>query len=226
MHSLALQTVWAGSCNPATCGACSTSRLSRKGLRARGLLLHAHLGHDRHLGGETIPWGAQVPHRSREVLVLWVGIILLGQYPGLAPCSTTASANALITKQGVYCWCWAGSTETSTAQRSAWGPHHTSTHGKRGPRVSSLKKRRKQQAESFAICTAYFMGLQTNPSAIKSPFSVIVRSIKTKWRLPLKTSFAFIYIIKAILLHIHLGFNSSGLDGLWTDARAFCGCML
>lgn len=219
MHSLALQTVWAGSSNPATCGACSTSRLSRKGLQARGLLLHAHLGHDRHLGGETIPWGAQIPHRQQGGGDSSLTLLL-------APCSTTASANALITKQGVYCWCWAGSTETSTAQRSAWGPHHTSTHGKRGPRVSSLKKRRKQQAESFAICTAYFMGLQTNPSAIKSPFSVIVRSIKTKWRLPLKTSFAFIYIIKAILLHIHLGFNSSGLDGLWTDARAFCGCML
>lgn len=65
MHSLALQTVWAGSSNPATCGACSTSGLSRKGLQARGLLLHAHLGHDRHLGGETIPWGAQVPHRQQ-----------------------------------------------------------------------------------------------------------------------------------------------------------------
>lgn len=221
MHSLALQTVWAGSSNPATCGACSTSRLSWKGLQARGLLLHAHLGHDRHLRGETIPWGAQIPHCSGEVLVLWVGSVSW-------PCSLLyhSISSALVTKQSVYCWCWAGSTETSTAQRSAWGPHHTSTHGKRGPRVSSLKKRRKQQAESFAICTAYFMGLQTNPSAIKSPFSVIVRSIKTKWRLPLKTSFAFIYIIKAILLHIHLGFNSSGLDGLWADARAFCGCML
>lgn len=75
MHSLALQTVWAGSSNPATCGACSTSRLSRKGLQARGLLLRAHLGHDRHLGGETIPWGAQIPHCSGEVLVLWVGSV-------------------------------------------------------------------------------------------------------------------------------------------------------
>lgn len=221
MHSLALQTAWVGSSNPATCSACSTRGWAERGCR-HGDCCYMHVwGMTDTSGVKPSPGELRSLSSSREVLVLWVGAVSW-------PCSLLyhSISSALVAKQGVYCWCWAGSTEPSAAWRSAWGPCHTRTHGKRGPRVSSPKKRRKQQAESSAVCTAYFMGLQTNPSAIKPPFSVIVRSIKTKWRLPLQTSFVFIYIIKAILIYIHLGFNSSGLDGLWTDAYAFCGYML